>query len=342
MDITLEQFRSLSPQDQEIVKAAQRSQLGAPRTPSYYSSPATNRFSSSSNLQPSSAYNPDIPETFDQRVSRIGNLALEKAGRAKDAVVTSTQNLVPRLQRAGFTSRNVGGVGAVGAGLLTASQQAGQDQTVGAIASIPGSIIGGGVFSAGVNAFTKGMPGIGGTILRTVVPIAGAMGVGNIFAAGAEAGKNLVTGEQIGKKPETAKAGPPSYIPGTNIPLNESARMLALKGAVGQQDLEMYKQQTATDMAFNRQMMQYQLESDMQRMKSQMPYIDKLKNDDLVRSQALLNTQGNVDARLGMLATQGALAKGAQAEAGAFARTAISTNPYANAATRQSPNIQFG
>ena len=340
MDITLEQFRSLSPQDKEIVEAAKKSQLGAPRTPGYYSSPATNRFSSSSNLEPSSAYTPDIPETFEQRVSRIGNRALEKAGRAKDAVVTSTQNLVPGLQRAGFTSRNIGGVGAVLGGLGTAYQQAGQDQTVGAIASIPGSIIGGGVFSAGVNAFTKGMPGIGGTILRTVVPIAGAMGVGNVFAAGAEGIKNVITGEQIGKKPETAKEGPPVSVAG--IPLNESARRLALRGAMGEQDLGLMNKQNASDIAFSQQISQYAIQNQLQLMKAQMPLITKLKNDDLVRSQALLNSQGNVDARLGMLATQGALAKGAQAEAGAFARTAISTNPYANAATRQSPNIQFG
>ena len=340
MDITLEQFRSLSPQDQEIVKAAQRSQLGAPPTPSYYSSPATNRFSSSSNLQPSSAYNPDIPETFDQRVSRIGNRALEKAGRAKDAVVTSTQNLVPRLQRAGFTSRNVGGAGAALLGAGTAYTQFSEDQPVGAIASIPGSIIGGGVFSAGINAVTKGMPGIGGTILRTAAPIVGSLFGGNVAAGLAEYGKNAITGEQIGKKPETAKGGPPVSVAG--IPLNESARMLALRGAMGEQELGLMNKQKASDIAFSQQINQYAIQNQLQLMKAQMPYIDKLKNDDLVRSQALLNTQGNVDARLGMLATQGALAKGAQAEAGAFARTAISTNPYANAATRQSPNIQFG
>jgi len=43
-----------------------------------------------------------------------------------------------------------------------------------------------------------------------------------------------------------------------------------------------------------------------------------------------------------MLATQGALAKGAQAESGALARTFAGTNPYAQFANRQSPNIQFG
>ena len=261
------------------------------------------------------------------------NEMVAKAPGAYEAAVKNARN-------AGLTSRNVGGVGAVGAGLLTAYQQAGQDQTVGAIAAIPGSIAGSMGMGALANAFTKGMPGIGGTILRTAAPIAGSLFGGARAADLAEYGKNFITGEQIGKKPETAKGGPPVSVAG--IPLNESARLLALKGAVGQQDLEMYKQQNATDMAFHRQMLQYQLESDMQRMKAQMPYIDKLKNDDLVRSQALLNTQGNVDARLGMLATQGALAKGGQAEMGAFARTAISTNPYANAATRQSPNIQFG
>jgi len=252
------------------------------------------------------------------------------------------EGFVKNARNAGLTSRNVGGATAVAGGVLTATQQFGQDQPLGAIASIPGSMIGAMGMGALANNLTKAIPGPFGTLLRTAAPLVGGLVVGNISAAGAEGAKNLFTGEQIGKKPETAKTGPPSYIPGTNIPLNESARMLALGRAVDQQGLEMYKQQTATDMAFNRQMMQYQLESDMQRMKSQMPYIDKLKNDDLVRSQALLNTQGNVDARLGLLATQGALAKGGQAEMGAFARTAISTNPYANAATRQSPNIQFG
>lgn len=299
-DVILDQFRALSPQDQATA----------------------------------------IPETFEQRVSRVGNRALEEARKGRDAVVTSAQDLAPGLRRAGFTSRNVGNTGAVLSGLLTASQQAGQDQTVGAIASIPGSILGSMGGGAAANFLTKGMPGIGGTILRTAAPIAGAIGLGNFFAAGAEGAKNFITGEQIGKKPETAKTGPPVSVAG--IPLNESARLLALSGALGEQELGLRNKQNASDIAFSQQINQYAIQNQLQLMKSQMPYISKLKNDDLIRSQALLNTQGNVDARLGMLATQGALARGAQAEAGAFARTAISTNPYANAATRQSPNIQFG
>ena len=277
----------------------------------------------------------DYATRLKERGLRGYNDMVAKAPGAYEAAVKNARN-------AGLTSRNVGGVGAVGAGLLTAYQQAGQDQTVGAIAAIPGSIVGSMATGAFANAVTKGMPGIGGTILRTAAPIVGSLFGGNVAAGLAEYGKNAITGEQIGKKPETAKAGPPSYIPGTNIPLNESARMLALRGAMGEQELGLMNKQKASDIAFSQQIDQYAIQNQLQLMKAKMPYIDKLKNDDLVRSQALLNTQGNVDARLGMLATQGALAKGAQAEAGAFARTAISTNPYANAATRPSPNIQFG
>jgi hypothetical protein len=268
-----------------------------------------------------------------ERGLRGYNEMVAKAPGAYEAAVKNARN-------AGLTSRNVGGAGAALLGAGTAYTQFSEDQPVGAIASIPGSIIGGGLASAVINASTKGMPGIGGQILRTVVPIAGAMGLGNVAAGFAEGAKNFITGEQIGKKPETAKGGPPVSVAG--IPLNESARMLALRGAMGEQELGLMNKQKASDIAFSQQINQYAIQNQLQLMKAQMPYIDKLKNDDLVRSQALLNTQGNVDARLGMLATQGALAKGAQAEAGAFARTAISTNPYANAATRQSPNIQFG
>jgi len=328
MDITLEQFKSLSPQDQEIVAAAKRNEMGAPRTPNYYSSP-------SYNLNPSDAYKP-APETFGKSVSRVGNRALEGAKRRRDALVTSTQNLVPGLQRAGFTSRGIGRTGAVLGGVGIAAQQFSQDQPVGAIAAIPGSMFGSGLASA----FTKGIPGPAGAILRAAAPIVGSLVGGGFFAASAEGAKNLFTGEQIGKKPETARTDAPKYA--GNIPLNESARMLDLARAMGEQELSLSNKQNASDIGFSQQINQYAIQNQIQLMKAQMPYLEQLKNKDLVRSQALLNTQGNIDARLGLLATQGALAKGGQAEMGAFARTAISTNPYANAATRQSPNIQFG
>jgi len=78
--------------------------------------------------------------------------------------------------------------------------------------------------------------------------------------------------------------------------------------------------------------------SDLQR---KLPIINQLNNAALVRQQALLNTQNQGYLQQGMLATAGALAQGAQAETGATVRTALTSNPYANA-TMQAPQIRFG
>jgi len=75
-------------------------------------------------------------------------------------------------------------------------------------------------------------------------------------------------------------------------------------------------------------------------MQRTMPMINQMKNQELARNQALMNTMTNNYSRLGMLATAGKLATGAQAERGATLRTALSTNPYAGA-IMQAPNISF-
>ena len=71
------------------------------------------------------------------------------------------------------------------------------------------------------------------------------------------------------------------------------------------------------------------------------PLIQKMKNAELVRQQALMNTQAGNYAMLGTVATAGRLATGAQAEAGANLRTAMTSNPYAGS-VMQAPNISFG
>ena len=71
------------------------------------------------------------------------------------------------------------------------------------------------------------------------------------------------------------------------------------------------------------------------------PLINRMKNADMVRQQALMNTQASNYAMLGTVATAGRLATGAQAEAGANLRTAMTANPYAGS-VMQAPNISFG
>ena len=71
------------------------------------------------------------------------------------------------------------------------------------------------------------------------------------------------------------------------------------------------------------------------------PLINRMKNADMVRQQALMNTQASNYAMLGTVATAGRLATGAQEQAGANLRTAMTANPYAGS-VMQAPNINFG
>lgn len=70
------------------------------------------------------------------------------------------------------------------------------------------------------------------------------------------------------------------------------------------------------------------------------PLINQLKNAELIRSQALINTQNQAYLQQGVVATAGALATGAQQQLGATVRQALGGSPY-NIAL-QSPAISFG
>ena len=72
-----------------------------------------------------------------------------------------------------------------------------------------------------------------------------------------------------------------------------------------------------------------------------LPIINKMQDAALVRQQALNASNANNYMAMGTVATAGKLALGAQAEAGANFRTALTANPYANSAL-QAPQISFG
>ena len=225
-----------------------------------------------------------------------------------------------------------GMIGSSAAGLGVISNQLGQGQPLGAVAGLGGSALGGKIGA--------GLGGRFGPAGRAVGGFLGA-GIGGLVAGeGAEMAKAAVTG--AGKGTSAGGTEAPAFIPGTNIPLNDSARFLSMQGALQNQQLELYKGYSATDRAGMKDLISHNMQAQVQLTKSLQPVIEQAKTNDQVRTQALMNTQGNIESRLGMLATQGALAKGAQAEAGALARTFASTNPYAQFATRLSFNIQFG
>ena len=93
--------------------------------------------------------------------------------------------------------------------------------------------------------------------------------------------------------------------------------------------------------AANKDLQEHALNTMYQNDKRYEPLINRMKNADMVRQQALMNTQASNYAMLGTVATAGRLATGAQAEAGANLRTALTSNPYAGS-VMQAPNISFG
>jgi len=121
----------------------------------------------------------------------------------------------------------------------------------------------------------------------------------------------------------------------------EFSTQMAMRGQLAEQDLGMLSREMGVHLGYIRDLNRdasNQAYLDLQR---NIPLINQMKNADLVRQQALLNTQGQIQGKLGVLATAGALAQGAQAGNYNLTQTALTTNPYAGA-TLQAPQIRFG
>ena len=172
-----------------------------------------------------------------------------------------------------------------------------------------------------VGAGLLGKGGVAGTAAGL-----GLMGLGMLLpaaaASGAEAVKRKATGEPITGK-------------------EDFGNQLARARQINELGTTMYRNNmgvyTSGLMDLNKNISD-QAHLDLQR---KLPIINQLNNAALVRQQALLNTQNQGYLQQGLLATAGSLAQGAQAETGATVRTALASNPYANA-TMQAPQIRFG
>jgi hypothetical protein len=244
---------------------------------------------------------------------------MNRAGDVVGAVPGQVRGLVSkakeRFPQAGGYAR--GGLAIAGAlpavGQSIEELQAGRP--LGAVAALAPA----GLSAAGAALINKGPVG-------TVAGL-GLMGLGALLpgaaASGAESTRQKITGE-----PTKGKEG-------------EFSTQLAMQGKIGELGLTQYRNQIAVDTAATKDLTQFysnQQFLDAQRM---IPLVNQMKNADMTRQQALMNTQGQIGARLGILATAGALAQGAQAQTGETLRTALTSNPYAGS-TIQAPAVRFG
>lgn len=171
---------------------------------------------------------------------------------------------------------------------------------------------------------------IGGTILGGIVGgapgafIGGSLGsmLGGQAGTAAEYIKRDITGDPIRGK-------------------DDLGNLLAQRQKLGEVDNLLYRDQLGTYTSAITDLNQNFMNQQYTQAQRMLPLVNKMKDQELVRQQALINTQGQQAAMLGTLATAGALAQGAQREAGAMIRTALSTNPYAGSVA-QAPQIRFG
>lgn len=218
-----------------------------------------------------------------------------------------------------------GGYGraALGLGLAAGVPEAISELRAGRVAGAAGAL-GGGAVLGGLGLAVSRIPHPVAKIAGVALPIVGGLlGAPAGAAAATEATRQAVTGE-----PTRGKEG--EY--GT-----ERARALQL----AEDQISMLDRKLGVQTSNIKDLSKYysdQAYMDTQRM---LPLINKMKNADLIRQQALINTQGQNYAMLGTLATAGRLATGAQAETGATVRQALVSNPY-SAANLAAPGISFG
>lgn len=267
-----------------------------------------------------------IPASRASRVDKAKDMAkdmaqdtLTRARAVLDQVPGALQNIP--MGRVGFA-------GGMIAPALTAVGEAQAGRPTGALGALGGGLLGSAVGVGlgkavlGGVAKTPGIVGLLGKLGQAALPVAGGMIGGNIGPQLAESAKRSLTGDPITGK-------------------DDLKNTLAERGLISDQDLDIFSRSQGIQTSNIKDLTQFysnQQYIDMQRMN---PLIQKMKNADLVRQQALMATQGQQYAMLGTLATAGKLATGSQAEMGATLRTALQSNPYASA-NLQAPSIAFG
>jgi hypothetical protein len=160
---------------------------------------------------------------------------------------------------------------------------------------------------------------IGGGVQQTV-----ANAVGGFKAKAQEAG-------QYPGGPEVSIGG---------VPLTEAARVKQQQEREIAMEVKRRQAYGGTDLALDKERLEMQRTDDVQRIKAYLPYMQQLKDQELVRTQALNASNTGNSLALGRQAGSYGLAKNSQTIAGRIFEQALISNPYANAGMAQ-PTLNY-
>lgn len=235
----------------------------------------------------------------------------------------------PRMSGIDFSRTNM----LLGGALLAAPtvMQAGADALQGRTLDAAGTLVGGGATIAATE-------GLGRTLQASASPYAKVAGTALRVGGGILA---PMVGNVLGNTLEKERAKATGVAPANASPTEQRAADRARLKQDASDQLAISKEGMDTYVAGMTDLYKSMSDQEYTNFQRDIPLINKLKDREMVRQQALMNTQTNNYAMLGVIATAGQLATGAQAERGATLRTALSSNPYAGS-VMQAPNISFG
>lgn len=228
------------------------------------------------------------------------------------------------------------GIGATALGLAPGAIQTAQTQ--GFVPATASTVAGLGVagavspISRALMAAPNPLLKLGGFGLQAFAPGLTQAGVAGMFGKA----------EDASKRPG---AGPDVTIPGTNIPLTETAAARQQIEFAG----EMRRQQLLKDLstlgpaeiAQTKEAIQMMNEMELQKEKALMPLREQMLRTQLINTQAINASNAAHYQGMARTATMGRLALGAQAESGATTRALLTQNPYSGSVL-QAPSISFG
>jgi hypothetical protein len=148
----------------------------------------------------------------------------------------------------------------------------------------------------------------------------------------------LGKGEEASKRPG---AGPDITVPGTNIPLTETAATRQQREFDRAQNLQDIQQIGGAQLALDKELLGYMMTKEVEQAKAMSPIIERAQRAQLTNAQAMLNSQSAAYQQLGRSAMMGRSTIVGQQERGATMRQALASNPYIGA-TLQAPSISFG
>lgn len=268
---------------------------------------------------PTSVAVPDISLSGGGNLNNAGMMERARAmqGRARNMMDGMHTRVVNNSQRGGLFPRGALLGGALVGGVLPGAEAIMDGRPVEGVATI-GATAG---IAAGVNKFAQG--------IKNPYAKVGAMAVGGLLSGGIGQGIGNLADDAVGAVTGKGDSEGAARTKNVKNARNQAEVISTLTNAAMQPYLQA---QIQLGQAYSDQRI-----TEMQRA---LPTINRMKDADLVRQQAInaSNTQNYM--AMGTVATAGKLALGAQEQAGANLRTAMTANPYANS-TMQAPSISY-